>query len=44
MIYIAVPPNVSAFFSIVIPIVTFDLIDPAWSTELVLDFEEFPDH
>ena len=43
MISIPVPPNVSAFFSIIIPIVTFDLISPEWSTELVLEFEEFPE-
>jgi hypothetical protein len=43
MIFIPVPTNVAAFFSIIIPIVTFDLIDPQWSTELIFEFEEYPD-
>lgn len=34
-----VPSNVSLFFQIIIPIITFDVFDPEWTTEKVLDFE-----
>jgi hypothetical protein len=40
MLRIIVPANVSMFFSIIIPVVMFDIIAPEYSTELVLDFEE----
>ena len=43
MLRILVPANVSVFFQTIIPIVTFDLIPPEWSTEYFLDFEEFPE-
>ena len=42
LIRILLPANVSAFFHTVIPIVMFDFIPPELSTELFLDFEEFP--
>ena len=38
-----VPANVNVFFQTIIPIVTFDLIPPEWSTEYILEFEEFPE-
>ena len=40
MLSIMMPANVSGFFSIILPIVTFDIIDPEWSTELLFDFDE----
>jgi len=43
MLRILVPANVSVFFQTIIPIVTFDLIPPEWSTEYIMDFEEFPE-
>jgi len=33
------PGNVNMFFSILIPIVMFDIIDSEWSTELVFTFD-----
>ena len=38
MLRILVPANVSVFFQTIIPIVTFDLIPPEWSTEYIMDF------
>lgn len=43
MLKILVPANVSLFFQLVIPIVTFDVIPPEWSTEYIMEFEEFPE-
>lgn len=40
MLYIIIPANVSQFFGVVIPIVTFDILDPEYTTMLVLDFDE----
>ena len=42
MLKVMVPQNVNAFFQIILPFVTFDLIPPEWSTELIFTFEEFP--
>jgi hypothetical protein len=44
MIFVPLPANVAAFFSIIIPIVMFDVVDSEWSTELVFEFEEYPDN
>ena len=43
MIKILIPSNVSVFFQTIIPVVTFDIIPPEWSTEHIMEFEEFPD-
>lgn len=43
MLKILVPANVSLFFQLVVPIVTFDVIPPEWSTEYIMEFEEFPE-
>lgn len=40
MLYIIIPANVSQFFGVIIPIVTFDVLDPEYTTMLVLDFDE----
>lgn len=42
MVKLIVPSNVNVFFQTIIPVVTFDLIPPEWSTEYFMDFEEFP--
>lgn len=43
MINILVPSNVNVFFQTIIPVVTFDLIPTEYSTELIMEFEEFPE-
>ena len=43
MMMILIPANVSMFFSLILPIVQFDLIPPEWSYELFLTFEEEPE-
>jgi len=40
LMHILVPPNVSVFFAKIIPVVSFDVLDPAWTTELVLEFDD----
>ena len=40
MLLILVPPNVSSFLSIILPIVQFDILDPSWTTDLIFEFEE----
>jgi hypothetical protein len=40
MMMILIPANVSIFFSLILPIVQFDVIPPEWSYELFLTFEE----
>ena len=40
MITIVLPANVSAFFSILIPIATFDVFDSGWTTELIFKFDK----
>ena len=37
---VVVPANVNMYFSYMIPIVMFDILDSNWTTEIVLDFEE----
>ena len=39
MLLILIPANVGAFFSIILPVVQFDLLDPEWTTELVFEFD-----
>jgi len=39
MMHVIIPGNVNMFFSILIPIVMFDIIDSEWSTELVFTFD-----
>lgn len=34
------PANVAEFFSIIVPIATFDVLDADWTTQLVLEFDE----
>lgn len=36
------PANVSVLFQTLVPIVMFDFIPSEWSTEYILNFEEFP--
>ena len=43
MLMILIPANVSSFFSLILPVVQFDILDPEWTTELVFEFEEDPD-
>ena len=43
MMRILIPSNVNVFFQTIIPVVTFDIIPPEWSTEHIMEFEEFPD-
>ena len=38
-IKIIVPPNVGSYYETVIPIVTFDILESTYSTELVLEFD-----
>ena len=40
MLMIIIPANVSAFFSKLIPIVTFDILDSSWTTEIIFEFDE----
>ena len=40
MLWIIIPANVSAFFSRLIPVATFDILDSGWTTELVFEFDE----
>lgn len=37
------PPNVLSFIGVILPVVTFDLIQPEYSTDLVFKFDENPD-
>lgn len=34
------PANVSSLYSLIMPVVTFDIIDPEWSTMLLFEFDE----
>ena len=43
MLRVLVPANAGVFFQTIIPVVTFDLIPPEYSTEYFLEFEEFPE-
>ena len=43
MLRIIIPANVSAFFQIILPVVQFDLLDPEWTTELIMEFDEEPE-
>ena len=40
MLMTLIPANVASFFSLILPIVQFDLIPPEWSYELVLNFDD----
>lgn len=40
LLKIMVPSNVSMVFGYIIPVVGFDVLDPEWTTELVLSFDE----
>jgi len=40
MFKIIVPANVSEFFSLILPIAMFDIIESGFSTELVFEFDE----
>ena len=42
MLMTLIPANVGSFFSLILPIVQFDLIPPEWSYELFLDFDDEP--
>ena len=39
MLKTIMPGNVTMLFSILIPIVMFDIIDSGWSTELIFNFD-----
>ena len=39
MLQIIVPANVSIFFETVIPVIKFDVLDPDWTTKMVMDFD-----
>ena len=43
MLLILIPANVAAFFSIILPVVQFDLLDPDWTTNLVFEFDDEPE-
>ena len=36
---ILIPSNVSMVNEIILPVALFDILDAAWTTELVLDFD-----
>lgn len=40
MLKTVVPVNVVHFFRVMIPLLTFDILDPEWTTELFLDFDD----
>ena len=40
MLQFLFPANVSSLYSLILPVVTFDIIDPAWSTKFLFDFDE----
>jgi len=37
---VIVPSNVSMLFTLMIPVVMFDIMDSSWTTELFLTFDE----
>ena len=43
MLSIIVPGNVNLVMSVLLPITQFDILDPDWTTGLVLEFDE-PTH
>ena len=43
MLMTLIPANVASFFSLILPIVQFDLIPPEYSYELFLSFDDEPD-
>jgi len=43
MMMIILPANANAFFQIVIPIATFDMLPPEYSTEYIMEFDQFPE-
>jgi hypothetical protein len=43
MMLILIPANVGAFFTLILPVVQFDLLDPDWTTNLIFEFEEEPE-
>ena len=40
MLSIIVPGNVNLIMSVLLPITQFDILDPEWTTDLVLEFDE----
>lgn len=40
MMRIIFPSNVLAFFSVIVPIITFDILPAEYSLELFLDFDQ----
>ena len=40
MLSIMVPGNVNLVMSVLLPITQFDILDPDWTTDLVLEFDE----
>lgn len=39
MFSVPVPANVAEFFKLMIPVLTFDVLDPEWTTLLVFNFD-----
>mmetsp|Transcript_23187 Transcript_23187/g.35889 ORF Transcript_23187/g.35889 Transcript_23187/m.35889 type:complete len:98 (+) Transcript_23187:2707-3000(+) len=37
---VILPANLSALFSIILPVATFDILDPDWTTKLMFSFDE----
>jgi len=38
--HIVLPSNVALFFSIILPFVMFDFLDPDFTTNLIFEFDE----
>ena len=43
MLMTLIPANVASFFSLILPIVQFDLIPQEYSYDLILNFDDEPD-
>ena len=43
MFRIIIPGNVITVFEMIIPIYTFDILDPSYTTELLFEFDEHAD-
>jgi hypothetical protein len=40
MLKTIIPGNVSVFFQMLVPVVTFDYLDPDWTTRMVFEFDD----
>ena len=39
MLHVIMPANVSEFFSLILPVAMFDIIESSYSTELIMEFD-----